>query len=230
MIKKLKEEKELTEQTTSRTAAGTNALRERSSAYQDEINALEGVQEETQKAKEIEEAYLASGGAETIAKAEAIASINAAYDDVVNSVLDYTNAESGVLDVEAYLTAIDARTAKLAEYQASLATSSLTTEQKSALDAMGVDAAMAWMDGYEATSPENQAKMEASLTEAAKESSGAANTELNKAFATPTEAKVQAKLDEESAQEVQRSLNKIAANATLKVKFVDARTGKEIDQ
>ena len=229
MILKLEEEKKLTEETTSKTAAGTNALRDRANAYGDEINSLKAIQEETAKAQEIEAAYLASGGAETIAKAAAIETINAAYDDVVNSVMDYTNAETGVLDVDAYLAAIDARTAKLAEYQASIAASNLTTEQKSALDAMGIDAAAAWMAGYEKTSPENKKKMEASLTEAAKESSGAANAELDKAFQTPTEAKVQAKLDQESAQEVQRALNQISANATLKVQFVDARTGKAID-
>lgn len=226
MVKKLEAEKKATEGTTSKTAAGTNALRDKANAYGEEINALKSVQEETARAQEIEAAYLASGGAETIAKAAAIETINAAYDDVVNSVTDYVNAESGVLDVEAYLAAIDARTAKLAEYQASIAASNLTTEQKSALDAMGIDAAAAWMKGYETASPENKKRMEASLTEAAKESSGAANKELDKAFATPTEAKVQAKLDEESKQEVERSLNKIAAQATLTVKVVD-RNGKE---
>jgi len=217
------------EEKTFTTQAGANASNEKKTAYQGEIDSLKSIQEETQKAKEIEAEYLASGGAETLAKAAAIETINAAYDDVVNSVLDYTNAETGVLDVEAYLAAIDARTAKLAEYQASIAASTLTTEQKSALDAMGMDAAAAWMAGYETASPENKSRMEASLTEAAKESSGAANAELNKAFETPVEAKVQAKLDQESSQEVQRALNKIAAEATVKIKVVDSRTGKVVN-
>lgn len=209
------------------TAEGARQSEKRVNGYEAEIEKLKGIQAETTAAQEIEANWLASGGAEIVAKANAISTINSAYDETVNSVTDFVNAETGVLDVDAYLAAIDARTAKLNEYQASIAASKLTTEQKSALDAMGIDAAAAWMKGYETASPENKKKMEKSLTEAAKESSGSAKKELDKAFATPTEAKVQAKLDEESKQEVQRSLNKIAAEATLKIKVVD-RNGRPV--
>lgn len=218
-------EEELQRTTKGGKGEAITASENRARAYQDQIDKLKQVQQETELAKQVEQDWLASGGAETLAKAAAVETINAAYDDVVNSVTDYVNAETGVLDVDAYLAAIDARTAKLAEYQASIAASNLTTEQKSALDAMGIDAAAAWMAGYEKTSPENKKKMEASLTEAAKESSGSAKKELDKAFQTPTEAKVQAKLDQESKQEVERALNKIAAQATLTVKVVD-RNGR----
>ena len=104
---------------------------------------LKKVQEETEAAAAIEEAYLAAGGAEAQAKADAIGLINDAYDDVVGSVTDFINAETGILDVEAYLAAIDARSKALEDYQTNLAKSGLSTEQKDALNSMGVDAAAA---------------------------------------------------------------------------------------
>ena len=217
MILKLEEEKKLTEETTSKTAAGTNALRDRANAYGDEINSLKAIQEETERAKEIEADYLASGGAETIAKAAAIESINAAYDNVASSVLDYVNAETGVLDVDAYLAAIDARAASLAEYQEQLSMSGLTTEQKTALDDMGIESATVFMDAYVAASPEQKKRMEETLTKMASDTSGVAKDTIDKTFATPTEAKIQATLDEESVAEVNRAISRQLNEKAVKI-------------
>lgn len=184
------------------------------------------VQKETEAAAAIEEAYLAAGGAEAQAKADAIGLINAAYDDVVGSVTDFINAESGVLDVDAYLAAIDAREKALDEYQTALAKSGLSTDQKEALNAMGVDAAAAWLKGYESATPEQQRKLKKSLTEAAKENSGVARGQIEQAFEKPIDAKVKVEADTSAAQRDLENLIK-ARTQIIKVEFQD-RYGKRV--
>lgn len=228
LISEMEKEKALTEEQTEGRHMGTSALDEQTQAQQAYIDKLKTSQEELKAAEAEEKLFRESGGPEMLAKAEAISMINGAYDEVVNSVTDYVNKETGVLDVEAYITAMQTRSDALNAYQTSLANSGFTTEQKSALDSMGYEAAAAWMAGYESATPEQKASMEKFLTESAKESSGTAKGEVDKAFKTPTEAKVQAKLDEESKQEVQRALNKITAAATVTVKYVD-KYGRPVD-
>lgn len=207
-------------------AAAVNASKSRQEAYEQEIAKIQGIQEETQAAQAIEEAYLASGGAEAQAKADAIGLINDAYDEVVGSVTDFIDAESGVLDVDAYLAAIDAREKALDEYQTALAKSGLSTDQKEALNAMGVDAAAAWLKGYESATPEQQRKLKKSLTEAAKENSGVARGEIEKAFEKPIDAKVKVDADVTKAQQDLDNLIK-ARSAVIKVDFQD-RYGKRV--
>lgn len=206
-------------------AAAVNASKSRQEAYEQEIAKIQGIQEETQAAQAIEEAYLASGGAEAQAKADAIGLINDAYDEVVGSVTDFINSESGVLDVDAYLAAIDAREKALDEYQTALAKSGLSTEQKDALNAMGVDAASAWLKGYESATPEQQRKLKKSLTEASKENSGVARTEIEKAFEKPVNAKVKVDADISKAQQDLDNLIK-ARTQVIRVEFQD-RNGKK---
>ena len=187
---------------------------------------LQAVADETKAAEEAEKAWLESGGAEVQAKADAIGLINDAYDEVVGSVTDFINAESGVLDVQAYLDAIDARQKALDDYQTSLANSGLSTDQKDALNAMGVEAASAWLKGYESATPEQQRKLRNSLTEASKENSGVARGAIEKAFEKPIEAKVQ--IDADTAQ-AQKDLDNLiqARTAIIKVDFRD-REGRKI--
>lgn len=228
LISEMEKENALTEKQTEGRHMGTSALDELTNAQSEYITLLKTSQEEIAKAEAQEKLWRDSGGPEMQAKAEAISMINGAYDEVVNSVTDYVNKETGVLDVEAYITAMQARSDALNAYQTNLANSGFTTEQKSALDAMGYEAAAAWMQGYESATPEQKASMEKFLTESAKDSSGLAKGEIDKTFMTPTEAKVQAKLDEESKKEVQRALNQITAAATVTVKYVD-KYGKPVD-
>lgn len=131
-----------------------------------------------------------------------------------------------MLDVEAYLAAIDAREKALDEYQTALAKSGLSTDQKEALNAMGVDAAAAWLKGYESATPEQQRKLKKSLTEAAKENSGVARGQIEQAFEKPIDAKVKVDADVTKAQQDLENLIK-ARSAVIKVDFQD-RYGKRV--
>ena len=188
---------------------------------------LERIQEETENAAAIEQAWLKSGGAEIQAKNEAIATINQAYDEAVGAVEDFINEESGVLDVEAYLAAIDARKQALDEYQTALATSGLSTEQKNALNDLGVDAAAAWLQGYQSATPEQQKRLKQSLTESAKENSGVTRKTIDDAFKKPIDAKVQVTADTIAAE---KAIEKVIKDRTAKItiKTVD-RFGREVN-
>lgn len=210
-----------------RTREGANASAKKQDAYQGEIDKLEKIQEEAELAAQIEADWLASGGAEAQAKADAIDTINQAYDDVVGSVTDFINAETGVLDVEAYLAAIDARSKALEDYQTNLAKSGLSTEQKDALNSMGVEAASAWLAGYQSATPEQQKKLKQSLTESAKDNSGVARKTIDDAFQKPIDATIKANLDSATAQRDLDNLVK-ARTAIIKVEFQD-RNGKRVD-
>lgn len=214
------------EDKTFKTKAGADASREKQEAYQGEIDKLQGIQEEAELAAQIEEEWLAAGGAEAQAKADAIGTINAAYDDVVGSILDYKDEETGLLDTQAFIDAIKARQDQLKQYQTDLASMGLTTEQKAALDDMGIEAASAYLEGIKSGTPEQAEFLKKSLTEAAKDSSGVAKKEIEKAFEKPTEAKVKAVAETEAAQKDLDNLIK-ARTAVIKVDFQD-RNGKRV--
>lgn len=202
------------------------AVSEEGEAYADIVTELKNVQEETEMARKIEEEYLASGGAEIEAKKAAIEGINTAYDEAAGSILDFKDEETGVLDVQAYIDSMTARQKALTNYQTSLANSQFTTEQKTALNDMGLEAASAWMAGYESATPEQKKQMEQFLTEAAKDSSGLASAEIEKAFEKPVEAKVEAVADTASAEKTLDALIK-TRTAKVKIQYVD-QYGKEL--
>lgn len=168
---------------------------ERKSNYDDIITKLEGVQEANEKAAESERDFIEAGGPLLQAKAEAIGGINDAYDDVVGSITDFVNAETGVLDIDAYLAAIEARRQALVDYQKNLVEANLSPDQLAALNNLGQEAAAVFLEAYTSPSTTEAQKrgLAASLTEASSEASGAAISQLDKAFAPGVETKL--KLD-----------------------------------
>lgn len=210
------------------TKTGAEQSSKRQDAYQAEIDKLEGIQEETAAAKQIEEDWLASGGAEIQAKADAIDQINAAYDDAVYSVDNFKNAETGIYDLEAYAASIEERARLLEEYQTNLAKSGLTTEQKAALNEMGVEQANAILKGLQdpGVSDETKKTIKNGLKTASQEGSGVAKKEIEDAFKKPVDATVKVKADMSMAQTDLDNLVK-ARTAIIKLDFQD-RYGKRV--
>lgn len=215
----IKAEEELQKTTKGGKGEAILASENRAKAYQDQIDQIKQVQEETALAQEIEQRYLATGGAETIAKADAISQINDAYDDAVYSVENFKNAETGIYDLEAYAASIREREALLMEYQSNLAESGLTTDQKAALNEMGVEQANAILKGLKdpSTSAETKETIKKGLKTASQEGSGVAQEEIKKAFKTPIEAKIEAKLDQESANEANRAIERAIRDRNVRV-------------
>ena len=209
--------------------ARVKALGDEDDAIDKVVGALEEAKRASEEAQKAEEDLLEAQGPEYEAKAAAIASIDAAYDQAVGSILDFKNEETGVLDIGAFVASIETRKAELAAYQEALATSGLTTQQKQALDDMGIEAASAYLDGIKSGTPEQARVLKESLTEAAKTSSGQAKGVLEDAFKKPVQAKVDAEMNTKAAKE---SLNQFITNAErtpikIRAKIVD-RNGKEV--
>jgi len=190
--------------------------------------ALGAVKEEIELAQEAEEAWLSTGGAEMLAKAEAVDNINASYDEAVNAVDDFIDAETKIFDIEAYAQSIRDREALLQEYQTNLAESGLTTEQKAALNQMGIDQASAILKGLKdpATSEETKKYLKQSLKTASGDASGVAKKEIEEAFKKPVDAKVKVIADTEAARVDLDNLIK-ARTAIIKVEYRD-RYGKVV--
>jgi hypothetical protein len=215
----LEKERELQKEAVDGGARNVQAQEEKIQVLKKQQEELQKIQEETEKAAEIEQLWLASGGAEFLAKQEALANIDQAYDDAVFSVDNFVNQETGLLDVTAYIASMEAREKALNEYQTALANSDLTTEQKAALNEMGVESAAAWMAGYNSATPEQKATMKRFLTEAAKESSGQAVQEIEKAFKDPIEAKVEAIADTVAAEKaLENVIRNRSTNITVRFK------------
>lgn len=211
-----------------RTKQGAEASKDKQDAYQGEIDKLEKIQEEAELAAQIEEDWLASGGAEAQAKADAIGQINDAYDEAVFSVDNFKNAETGIYDLDAYAQSIRDREQLLLDYQSALADSGLTTEQKAALNEMGVEQANAILQGLKDpnVSEETKKTIKNGLKTASSEGSGVAKKEIEDAFKKPVEAKVQVKADTSMAQTDLDNLIK-ARTAVIKLDFQD-RYGKRV--
>jgi hypothetical protein len=190
---------------------------------------LQKIQEETERAAEIEQAWLNSGGAEFLAKQEAISQIDAAYDEAVFAVGDFLNAETGVYDLDAYAASIEERGRLLQEYQTNLAESGLTTDQKAALNELGVEQANAILKGLAdpGVSKATKDTIKKGLGEASKEGSGVAEKEIKEAFKKPIDAKVQVNADTAAAE---KAIEKVIKDRTARiiVKTVD-KFGREVN-
>lgn len=202
--------------------------RKRVDAYQAQVDALKLVQADALAAAQIEKDWLASGGAESLAKADAISQINAAYDEAVYSVDNFKNAETGIYDLDAYAQSIADREALLLEYQSALAESGLTTDQKAALNEMGVEQANAILKGLNDpnTSQKTKDTIKNGLKTASKEGSGVAEEEIKKAFEKPVKAKVDVSANTATAEADLAALTKKRV-AQIQVDFID-RYGKRV--
>jgi hypothetical protein len=195
----------------------------------DQQKELKNVQAEIEKAREIEQTWLNSGGAEFIAKEEAIAQIDAAYDEAVYGIDGFLNAETGIYDLDAFAQSIRDREQLLLDYQNALAESDLTTDQKAALNNYGVEQASAILQGLKDpnVSQETKNTIKKGLKEASKEGSGVAQEEIKKAFKDPIEAKIEAVAEVAAAE---KALEKVIKDRTARiiVKTVD-KFGREVN-
>jgi hypothetical protein len=208
--------------------SGREVSKDKIKAWRDEVENLDKIQAEVELAAQIEADWLASGGAEAQAKADAIGQIDAAYDEAVYSVENFKNAETGIYDLEAYAQSIRDREALLLEYQGALAESGLTTEQKAALNEMGVEQANAILKGLQdpATSEQTKTTIKNGLKTASKEGSGVAQKEIEEAFKKPISAKIEAKADTTQAEVDLTAITKKRV-AQIQVDFID-RYGKRV--
>lgn len=118
-----------------------------------------------------------------LAHAAAVESIDAAYDEAAGAAADFIDAESGVFDVDAYVTAMKAREDALDSYQQRLAAANLSPEVEQFLASQGADVASAMLQGYLQGTTGQKDELERIWTEAAGDSSGAYTTTVQRKLA-----------------------------------------------
>lgn len=184
------------------------------------------LQAEQEAAAQIEKDWLASGGNELVARAEMVSAVNNSYDELAGSVEDFVNAETGLFDTSAYVTAMQEREAALKDYQESITTSGLSPEAQKYLDGLGVDAASKMLAGYKSSEPTTKKELDRIWKEASKEASGSVSTNLDGVIDKKRTAKITADVDTALAQQDLDNLIK-ARTAIIKVDFQD-RNGKRV--
>ncbi|MGV8851712.1 MAG: hypothetical protein ACOH1M_03980 [Rhodoglobus sp.] len=156
----------------------------------EQLTVLKDQKKAIEDAQEAQLNYLAAGASEFEVKVGLIKSIDAAYDETASSVEDFTNKETGMLDVTAYIAAMSARSEALKNYQDDLAASGLSDDAKSFLNEQGADAAATFVAGYKDASPAQQAELNRIWAEAGRDNSGEYNKSAQQALDASAPLKV----------------------------------------
>lgn len=143
---------------------------------------LEEQRKAIEAAQEAELRYLRAGVTEFEVKKGLIEAVNDAYDNAAGGIQKFIDTETGVFDVAAYITAMQAREQALRDYQDTLAGSELSPEAIAFLNSQGAEAAAGFLAGYVAASPEQRAELERIWTEAGRDDSATYTTSLSKSI------------------------------------------------
>lgn len=212
-------------------AERADLLHKRMTAAKDIVDGLADVSRANEEAAEAEARWLEAGGPELAAKAAAIDAVNDAYDDAAGALDDYTNKETGLFDVGAYLTAMGARSKALRDYQTNLASSGLSPEAMNFLNSQGADAAATFLAGYMSTSETNKARLNNVWTEAGKDNSGEYSKALDGGLKAKPIAAPKIERPVVPAPDMSRVEQALSRSRTLRINVAtyDSRTGRRID-
>lgn len=226
-LKNLQDEADLVDTTTNAGVKKYKQLMDQI-AGQEQYNAYMGeAQTAAEQAAEAEANYAAAGGPEMEAKQARIEALNESYDDIVGSVDEFIDAETGVFDVGAYITAMQARTDALANYQSSLAGSGLTDEAKAFLDSQGQEAAASLLAGYTSGTADQKAVLNDLWSEAGSESSGSFNSTFTESMPDEVDGPtVKVDADTTEAESKTGETEKKPREATIKAK-ADTRLAEQ---
>lgn len=134
-------------------SAGTKAAYQQADAAGTLVDALQKAKGQAQQAERAQELAAKAGISNWQRKADLISQLSGSYDDAAGSIDDYLDKESGMLDVQKYINAMDKRAEALASYKDDLLKADLTPEAKSFLESQGADSASAMVAGYKKASP-----------------------------------------------------------------------------
>lgn len=197
---------------------------------QNYVDSLVAIQEETKKATDIDQQYHDLGIEAMQSREAELGMLNQAYDDASGNILDFVDKETGVIDTAGYIQSMKDREKALLDYQSSLATASLTPEQKAALNSMGFEAASTWMTAYKNGSAAQKKDLEHILTTRASEASGAAKNVVDATFAKPTDAVVKTTVDQASVNAAKTAIQNGITTGTYKIKIAAFdKNGKPVD-
>ena len=158
--------------TTSAGVAAYKEIQNRIVAQEQYNGFLSAAKDSADLAAEGVENYARAGGPALDAKRVQIENLNESYDDAAGAVDDFINKETGVFDVEAYVSSMEARGQALRDYVDNLESSGLSPAAKSYLESQGQEAAAKFLAGYVAASPGVKSRLDAVWSEAGRSNSG----------------------------------------------------------
>lgn len=224
-------EKERIEGSVGGASVAAQSVREELREREDLLTALESQKSAIEAAQQAQEDYLNAGATEFEAKIAQIEAVNDAYDDAAAAADDFTDAETGLFDTDAYIKSMQAREKALRDYQDTLATSGLSSDALSFLNEQGVEAAAAMLSGYQSASPTQKRELERIWSTAAKDNSGTYKRDLTTGLASGTVKGPKIEPTTPSAasirNELQRDLNR-AGSVSITVRAKD-RNGRYVD-
>lgn len=205
------------------------AAAQRADELDGQLQQLRNQKQAIEDAQQAELLALRAGVSDFEVKRGLIDAINGAYDETAGAVQDYVNAETGLFDVSAYITAMQAREEALRNYQKNLAASDLTPEAKSFLNEQGAEAAAAFLEGYVQASPEQRAELNRIWSEAGRQDSAVYRKVITDEFAGGVSIrgpKVEPYADTDG---VRRALQDFTGQSwNVRLNFVD-RKGNRVD-
>jgi hypothetical protein len=190
------------------------------------IAVLEDAKAVAEGAALAEQAAAEAGISELEVKRDVQEQVNAAYDEAAGNVDAYINAETGLFDTAAYITAMQEREKALNGYQEALATSGLDENAKAFLASQGAEAAAIQLKGYTSADAATKAELSRIWSEAAKEASGDASKEIDAGL--PKEKEVKVTADTSAANETIKNWKPDQKTIDVLVRWKDARTGQVI--
>jgi hypothetical protein len=127
---------------------------------------LDVVEKQAKQAARAQELAAKAGLSDLALKQGLLKQVESAYDDAAGGVDSYIKGEHKVLDVKAYLSAMDKRTHSLEQYHDAMAQANLSPAAVKFLESQGADTAAAMLRGYEKASPAQQKRLQSIWTTA----------------------------------------------------------------
>lgn len=175
------------------------------------------------------ELYAESGAPAIAAKATAVQNLGQAYQDAAGDVTDYTDAETGAFDTDAYVAGFEKKAQALADFATNMqkAAVTLSPEAVAFLQQQGTDAASQLVSAYVNGTAAQQQQLAKVWSQAGSASSASYMTSFQGGIPSQIagpDIVARWKVDDSALQAAIRS----QVNVTVPVKLVDPRTGKAV--
>lgn len=171
-LEQLEREGAATDENNAKDRAAYAGTIDKANAQKDLNGYLEQASEKAQEAAKNAELYAQSGAAGMAAKAELIRNIDQSYDDAAGAVEDYVDAETGVFDVDKYISAMTEKAKALDGFKDNMQKAALTLSPDALqfLESQGTEAASQLVQSYLQTTGEKQQQLNAVWSTAGKTS------------------------------------------------------------
>lgn len=205
------------------------SITDEANAQKDLNSYLEQAAQKADAAAKADKLYAESGAPAIAAKATAVQNLGQAYQDAAGDVTDYTDAETGAFDTDAYVAGFEKKAQALADFATNMqkAAVTLSPEAVAFLQQQGTDAASQLVSAYVNGTAAQQQQLAKVWSQAGSASSASYMNSFQGGIPSQIagpDIVARWKVDDSALQAAIRS----QVNVTVPVKLVDPRTGKAV--